>query len=64
MTPQQFAKQIRIRAAVILMRREAEAAAKAYREAQTVDADLPPEHRRLRMMLLGRLLPPPSSSRE
>jgi hypothetical protein len=54
MTP--LALNILIRARVITLRRQAEAAPRAYREA---GSDLPAEHRRLRMMLLGRLLPPP-----
>lgn len=57
----ELALDILIRARVITLRRQAEAAARAYREVQTVDSDLPDEHRRLRMMLLGRLLPPPPS---
>jgi hypothetical protein len=56
MTPKEMAREILIRARVITLRRQAEAAARAYRE---TDSDLPAEHRRLRMMLLGRLLPPP-----
>jgi hypothetical protein len=56
MTPKELAREILIRARIITLRRQAEAAARAYRE---VDRDLPAEHRRLRMMLLGRLLPPP-----
>lgn len=81
MTPQQFAKQILIRARVITLRREAEAAARAYLDAEQrakdravidrhADDPLPPEHVRLRQMLLGiargdrdaqsrKLLPPP-----
>lgn len=70
-------REIRIAARVAELRRLAQSTATAYREDELLakarevldrraaDSDLPPEHRRLRMMLLGRLLSPPRpSSRE
>lgn len=71
MTRQQMKVGILIAARVAALRRLAEDTATAYREAELLakarevldrraaDSELPPEHRRLRAMLLGRLLLPP-----
>jgi hypothetical protein len=69
---QQLAREIRQAARIAALRKLAEETATAYREAELLakarelldrraadSIDLPPEHRRLRAMLLGRVLPPP-----
>ena len=54
--------EILISARIAALRKLAEKTARDYEADQFADSDLPPEHRRLRRMLLGRLLPPPRRS--
>jgi hypothetical protein len=56
MTRAEMVREIRIAARLAALRRLAAETAEAYDQ---TDSGLPPRHRELRRMLLGRLLPPP-----